>query len=76
MHVISLYLVLHACAAIFDVMCVKKTEATKRGLIYPLLALFKLDSNLENTYVSKFHKLKRVDLQMEKKPMRMSTYIG
>jgi hypothetical protein len=33
MHVISLYLVLHTCAATFDVMCVKKTEATKRGLI-------------------------------------------
>jgi hypothetical protein len=32
MYVISLYLVLHVCAAIFDVMCVKKTEATKRGI--------------------------------------------
>jgi hypothetical protein len=34
MHVISLYLVLHACATTFDVMCVKKTEATKQGLTY------------------------------------------
>jgi hypothetical protein len=33
MHVISLYLVLHACAATFDVTCVKKTEVTKRDLI-------------------------------------------
>jgi hypothetical protein len=33
MHVISLYLLLYACAATFDVMCVKKTEATKRGHI-------------------------------------------
>jgi hypothetical protein len=32
MHIISLYLVLLVCAAIFDVMCVKKTEPTKRGL--------------------------------------------
>jgi hypothetical protein len=32
MHIISLYLVLHACAATFDVMCVKKIKATKRGL--------------------------------------------
>jgi hypothetical protein len=32
MHIISLYLVLHVCDAIFDVMCVKKIEATKRGL--------------------------------------------
>jgi hypothetical protein len=34
MHVISLYLVLHVCAATFDVMCIKKTEATKQGLKY------------------------------------------
>jgi hypothetical protein len=32
MHVISLYLILHACAATFDVMRVKKTKATKEGL--------------------------------------------
>jgi hypothetical protein len=32
MHVISLYLILHACTATFDVMCVKKTETTKWGL--------------------------------------------
>jgi hypothetical protein len=32
MHVISLYLVLHTYTPIFDVMCVKKTEATKRDL--------------------------------------------
>jgi hypothetical protein len=32
MHVISLYLVFYAYAAIFDVMCVKKIEATIRGL--------------------------------------------
>jgi hypothetical protein len=35
MHVISLYLVLHAYATTFDVMCVKKTEATKRGFNPP-----------------------------------------
>jgi hypothetical protein len=32
MHVISLYLVLCTCVRTFDVMCVKKTEATKQGL--------------------------------------------
>jgi hypothetical protein len=31
MHVISLYLVLHACAATFDVMCVKKNRDNKTG---------------------------------------------
>jgi hypothetical protein len=32
MYIISLYLVLHTYAATFDIMCVKKTELTKRGL--------------------------------------------
>jgi hypothetical protein len=31
MHVISLYLVLHACAAIFDMMCVKKNKGNQTG---------------------------------------------
>jgi hypothetical protein len=34
MHVISLYLLLYTCVATFDVMYVKKTEATNQGLIY------------------------------------------
>jgi hypothetical protein len=32
MYVISLYLVLHSYAGTFNVMCVKKTEATKQAL--------------------------------------------
>jgi hypothetical protein len=38
MHIISLYLVLHACAVTFDVMYIKKTETTKRGLNLSLSA--------------------------------------
>jgi hypothetical protein len=30
-HTISLYLVLHACAATFDVMCVKKNRDNQTG---------------------------------------------
>jgi hypothetical protein len=33
MHVISLYLILHAYVVTFDVICVKKTEAIKRALL-------------------------------------------
>jgi hypothetical protein len=59
MHVISLYLVLYACVATFDVMCVKKTETTKRGLssgrayilkgpedVYMHVAAFENDTNI------------------------------
>jgi hypothetical protein len=31
MHVISLYLLLYACAATFDVMCVKKNRGNQTG---------------------------------------------
>jgi hypothetical protein len=41
MHVISLYLVLHACAATFDVMCVKKNRGNQTGPKYAAHKEFK-----------------------------------
>jgi hypothetical protein len=50
MHIISLYLVLHAYAVTFDVMCVKKTEATKRSLKVPPILLTLRSRLMDDSY--------------------------
>jgi hypothetical protein len=45
MHVISLYLVLRACAATFDVMCVKKNRGNQTGPKFILVPKAKFEEH-------------------------------